>query len=381
MASQEPSNEKNSERESLEIEKLKLDIEHLRHPVRTSLRKIDWKDIATVVVAVLGITVAWYAGVFEVRQQRIAASTDRLSIERINLERSNAELLKTKTELGEEARRLEVKIRDLQDQVGSYEKERAAIKAINEINGKSDLLVRISLSSDSDHFEVSIEPSNIAWNTIGTPNEQIAYYPAIRTMLKEMRYIQRLKTLRIGCLELTDSEMKEIGELQQLEELYLGHAKLTDEMLEPLVNLPKLIRLGIADKRIRNPKPLRKLPTIEILYLSGTSLDDDGLSTVTSIHSLLKLWADQTNITDAGIEHINTAKRLVLIGLRKTKITPSGCLKLGLQTLRSLEVSPGFMPEVIKEQLRKQLPDLFVNDTYDPDSLSSLPDAKIFWRD
>lgn len=317
----------------------------------------------------------------EVRQQRLAIATDKLNVERLNLERSNADLLKTKNQLEEDAHQLNVKIRGLQDQVGSYEKERAAIRTINARNDDSGLWVRVSLANDSDHFEVSIEPSpgKIDWDILGTPNERIDYYPAIRPLLEEMRSIPRLRTLRIGGVELTHREMEGIGELRQLEALHLGHAKLADGMLDPLTNLPRLKRLGIADKGIRNPRPLRQLPAVEILYLSGTSLDDDGLSTLTSIRSLLKLWTDETNITDAGIEHINNFNKLVLIGLRKTKISAPGCLKINLRTLRSLEVSPGLMPQATRDQLHKQLPNLLINDTYDPGSLDSVPRLRTYW--
>ncbi len=118
------------------------------------------------------------------------------------------------------------------------------------------------------------------------------------------------------------------------------------------------------------------------MYLSGTPLDDDGLSSLVPLRgTLLKLWLDGTSITDNGVKYLNEFDKLVLVSVYRTNITSRGYSELNIPSLASLQIREGVVPQETEELLRKRMPKLFVNTTLDPSRLSRrvpIPDFRDF---
>lgn len=65
-----------------------------------------------------------------------------------------------------------------------------------------------------------------------------------------------------------------------------------------------LNRTGISDKGLR---PLKYLPTVKVLNITGTGVSDAGLVYLKELTQLEHLYPDQTDISDAGIASLKEA--------------------------------------------------------------------------
>ena len=65
-----------------------------------------------------------------------------------------------------------------------------------------------------------------------------------------------------------------------------------------------LNRTAINDKSLR---PIKYLPTIEVLNITGTKVSDAGLVYIKQLTGLKHLYPDRTQITDEGIAGLKEA--------------------------------------------------------------------------
>ena len=127
------------DKDRLELEKLQLELEQLRHPVRASLSSFAWRDIVAISVATFGILLALMTGLFNVR-------SERLRIERIQLEQGNRKLEATKLDLQEEQDRLQEEHRTTREELAIHEKEWRAIRELSRPPERGKLVTQVTLS-------------------------------------------------------------------------------------------------------------------------------------------------------------------------------------------------------------------------------------------
>ena len=100
---------------------------------------------------------------------------------------------------------------------------------------------------------------------------------------------------------------------------------------EPLLHLPKLTQLEIdhhgTDSQLLHVASLRNLT--ELHLAEGTDVTDQGLAFLAKSPSLqgLSIGNKAQQITDAGLEHLQTLKTLRRSQLSGTKVTPAGIAK------------------------------------------------------
>ncbi len=143
-------------KETLELERLELEVQSLRHPIRTSLKSFNWKDCVAITVALAGISLAVVTGLFNVRHERLAVTTERLRIERMHLEEGNKELEETRSLLTLEQDQLVTELQKTKEQLVSYEKEREAIETLASGFGLA-LATKLTLQDGARSFGFEIE--------------------------------------------------------------------------------------------------------------------------------------------------------------------------------------------------------------------------------
>ena len=94
-------------------------------------------------------------------------------------------------------------------------------------------------------------------------------------------------------------------------------------------------KLGIEPKRVTRGF----LTGLQTLYLSSTQVTDAGLAHLQDLTGLQKLYLGDTHVTDAGLAHLHGLTRLQWLSLWNTKVTDAGLAHLqGLTWLQWLDL-------------------------------------------
>jgi internalin A len=81
-----------------------------------------------------------------------------------------------------------------------------------------------------------------------------------------------------------------------------------------------------------------RLSRLEMLGLSSSSVDDEGLANLKRLNELVYLDLGGTQVTDVGILHLSGLTKLRALGLAGTKVTDAGVKELQ-QALPSLTIA------------------------------------------
>jgi len=117
-----------------------------------------------------------------------------------------------------------------------------------------------------------------------------------------------------------------------------GYVNLDDDQLE--VMEIHLEQTKVTDEDLKEILERGQLTELKKLDLSKTQITDAGLVHLQGLTSLTQLSLDGTAISDAGLVHLKGLTSLTLLGLKETKITDAGLLHLyGLTRLERLHCS------------------------------------------
>jgi len=140
-----------------------------------------------------------------------------------------------------------------------------------------------------------------------------------------------LSTCNLAGAQVTDSQMTVVGGLSKLLNLHIdGSSKLTSAGLSPISGMGGLEKLfasrtGIDDAGLVHLKRLTNLNTIDLSY---TKITDQGLQTLTALPNLQVLRVTGTDVTDAGVESLKAMPGLSSVNIANTKITAQGAAAL-----------------------------------------------------
>ncbi|MBI2825595.1 MAG: hypothetical protein HYX69_13005 [Planctomycetia bacterium] len=176
-----------------------------------------------------------------------------------------------------------------------------------------------------------------------------------------------LKTLRafrvINNCDISDEGLKILAGLANLEEVFVSGDAITDDGLAHLGRLSRLKKLGldaaISDAGLAHLAGAAKLESLNVVSpkLTGAGLatlpaesltelqlmgpfDDDGLKAAARFKNLKRLYINNTEVTDAGLAHIEGLDQLESVFLEDTKVTGAGLVHLaGLTKLTSLRLN------------------------------------------
>jgi len=171
-----------------------------------------------------------------------------------------------------------------------------------------------------------------------------------------MRYLTNITSLNLYNCKTSYNMWSYLGELTNLTYLCLAKSSITDKELEShLSNLTTITSLDLSSCQITTINPLcMNLTNIVCLDLSNCCLDDNGLSSISSLIKIEKLalcasfpktkvdkWVLKTqkiNLTDAALIHVSSLVNLKTLSIpcNNRKVTTNSYLKQ-LCNLKKLE--------------------------------------------
>ena len=329
-----------TQKDKLELEKLQLEVAQLRRPTRSALWCITWKDIVTVLVAIIGIFLVYWNGLFDGQQKYLQAGNERLHTEKIQLEMGNKELEQTRSRIQQENKHLEKELEITKVKLGDHEKELAAIWKLNKGFVDAHMIIEVKLHCNDERIAYVIEISPFNWGSNeylgnGEPVREIR--PCINEIIKTVADIRNLQSLRIQNIELSKEDIALIAKLN-VDGLHLDNCNLTDEMVEPIGNMGKLISLKLSgNKGIQHPRIFQRLHHLDFLNVAETSFDDEGMAFLRHLSkTLMYLFLDSTDISDSGLLHLKDFTKLRYLSLNYNSGITSGTALVNLIEIADL---------------------------------------------
>ena len=175
--------------------------------------------------------------------------------------------------------------------------------------------------------------------------------------LEQLEGLTPLQKLDLNGTQITDAGLGHLSGLTGLQELSLANTLVTDAGLEHLQGLKNLERLSLANTALSGAglKNLQGAENLEWLDLTNTHINDNSmedlrflwawfkltsLGEVSTLNPVFTLILDQTQITDAGLAHLEDLDYYpTALSLRETQVTDVGIEHLqGLSKLRYVEL-------------------------------------------
>lgn len=174
-------------------------------------------------------------------------------------------------------------------------------------------------------------------------------YPVTDDDLQQLSNLPKLTSIRLNETQITDAGLETIGRLNNLTNLDLRGCGVSNTGIAHLVGLSKLRALRLSGEsgvtsvddgaladigKLTNLKALlldhlwvgenlldlAPLQNLEELYLAKTLIDDTSLAALKQHPRLKKLRISQTQITDAGLEHLTALTHLTDLDLSENSV-------------------------------------------------------------
>jgi len=167
--------------------------------------------------------------------------------------------------------------------------------------------------------------------------------PSAKFSAETLKYVGRIPDLMeldlMSLIGLDGALLHHLAGQKKLRTLFLPDM-MTDTGLEFVAGLTNLKDLSFGySKRITSERfaHLKNLTNLRILYLDGTSVDDEGLVYLERF-TQLRYLSLPTTTTDAGLAHIKKLHRLQDLSVRETQISDAGLKSLsGLAELEKVD--------------------------------------------
>jgi internalin A len=146
------------------------------------------------------------------------------------------------------------------------------------------------------------------------------------TDLSALQPITGLRDLTLACPQAAPTDLDALRDLRELK--MISFTKIAIDDLEPIRRLPNLLSLHLLDSQLDDAGLATlaapgALPDLVGLYLVNTKITDAGLKTLRNLRRLGALYLEGSPITDAGLEQL-AATTAVPFSLARTKITDAG---------------------------------------------------------
>lgn len=159
----------------------------------------------------------------------------------------------------------------------------------------------------------------------------------LASMRKQHNRLTQLTIENSGDLEgewatITDNGLAEIAHMPSLGQLsLLSCERVTDAGMKHvggLIGLKHLNLSGCASVGSDGVRHLERLEFLEALYLTGTNVDDAALPTIGGLGRLTSLHLGHTLVSDHGIGHLASCKRLESVDSSGSNVTEQGRQRL-----------------------------------------------------
>lgn len=144
--------------------------------------------------------------------------------------------------------------------------------------------------------------ADLDWLTTLIFDQGIITDDGLETIVK----LPRLQHLRLRLSPITDQGLKTVSSCDSLWYLNLPHADCTVDGVAHLQTLTKLRQLRLGSKRLGNDvaQVIAKLKGLRGIHLIGVPVTDDGLETLAEMPYLESLYLDDSAVTEAGWERL-----------------------------------------------------------------------------
>jgi hypothetical protein len=139
--------------------------------------------------------------------------------------------------------------------------------------------------------------------------------------------------LLLSDTQASDLSMRHLAGVAKLEYLYMWDvANVSDAGVAYLKGLKELRLIHLSRSRITDKSlaVFANMPKLNVLSVQFNQLTDEGLQYVAHLPDLERLWVcgkedDEPNeITDAGLSHLESLRKLISLGIQNTRVTPAG---------------------------------------------------------
>jgi hypothetical protein len=165
----------------------------------------------------------------------------------------------------------------------------------------------------------------------GRPIEAVGFQ-GTRVTDNDLRILADLSdVLRVDLSDtaITDNGLRYLGHLRQLNGLRLNNTKVTDNGLALIegsseLELLHLMNTSVALRDVR----LDSLPSLRILDATGSPVDDLSMITISRAPKLTSLGLRRTRITDRGLSELKRLTTLQVLDLSGTSVSDGCCATL-----------------------------------------------------
>ncbi len=194
-----------------------------------------------------------------------------------------------------------------------------------------------------------------------------------------------LQDLDLSHTAVTEEGLRHVTKLTALNQLNLRGTRIGDS-LESIASLPSLHLLLLDETEIDDAalQPISNLVTLLALGLGRTKITDDGLRHLSALTGLRYLTLDETGVVGHGLKHLAPLQGLESLRMRRVRLSESGLAHLrNLPQLKELDLyGVQFEEQAFKELAHLgQVRSIFLNETNVVDAwlphLAGLPNARI----
>lgn len=339
--------------ESLQAELLEFQIAEKRESRRWfvhAIRNVKLNEWVVGIAALIALLVGFTTGIFDATRQHLAAQSERLRIEKIDLENERSSLVS-------QIKAKEKELEELELRHAPFEEEAQAIQSLRQFDEK---LIDVSFGTTAEFDGLRIvltgKPKEFDWSMFGPlktyPNEHLS------DALREVNHLRSVKGIKISQLKVTKNCVELATEHQEIEDLALENCDLESHELLGLSALPVLKSLTLDSNRITTIENIPELPTVKYLDVSNNPLGDKSLdSLVESFPNLWYLNLAGTKVSDEGMRSLVKLSDIAFINVRNTRVTGQGGLTLiDCPSLRSVIIDENVVTDEQKKIFQREKP-------------------------
>jgi hypothetical protein len=163
-------------------------------------------------------------------------------------------------------------------------------------------------------------------------------------------------SIRMDGVELTEQHLAQISVFRSLNDLAPINTNLDDAGLQKLASLASLTRLGVWNTQITRDGLLHIRPLTNLWYLSvagNKCITDEGLAHLFTLKKLSRLDLSWTDITDEGMSYLAELPSLAILSVAHTNLTDQALVDLQrIKLLKTLDVSETKVTEAGIDKLK-----------------------------
>jgi Leucine-rich repeat (LRR) protein len=155
--------------------------------------------------------------------------------------------------------------------------------------------------------------------------------------LAVLQAFSKLRELSIYGCKLSDSGLAYIGNITSLQSVLLSSADIRDLEISKLARLPNLRELHIRESPMLTGNGMEAFLQLEVLQLSGTSLNDESMVRLRQLHKLRYLDLSGSAIKGPGLRNLAELPNLSTLILHHCPLTDEALVQLAAcKSLRTL---------------------------------------------